>query len=255
MRELNLPIYREQIAEINAIHASTDHPDAVADFETTQAVPAAVEAAREWLEIDDEDVLRSTDIFTIVKRCLKDAKKLKCGRTVKMMTQLTAVSEYVKLRDRYQAHGRSKKPCLNASLAIAHRMGKGFYFARQIRQNEVYLLRHQRLPPSKANLKHGQYTLLDNENVIHAVRNYLAAQQLGTITPFLLCRHVNEVILPALALTGKTSISERTAIQWLKKLGYTCKDVRKGMYHDGHERPDVVDARKKFLAQMSQYER
>ena len=174
---------------------------------------------------------------------------------MKMMTQLTAVSEYVKLRDRYQAHGRSKKPCLNASLAIAHRMGKGFYFARQIRQNEVYLHRHQRLPPSKANIKHGQYTLLDNEDVIHAVRNYLAAQQLGTITPFLLCRHVNKIILPTLALTGRTTISERTAIQWLKKLGYTCKDVQKGLYHDGHEWPDVVDAQKKFLEQMNQYER
>ena len=101
MQELNLPIYREQIAKINANHASTDHPDVVADSETTQAVPAAVEAARQWLEINDEDVPRSTDIFTIVKRCLKDAKKLKCGHTVKMMTQLTAVSEYVKLRDRY----------------------------------------------------------------------------------------------------------------------------------------------------------
>jgi hypothetical protein len=101
MRELNLTIYREQIAEINANHASTDHPNAIADSETTQAVPAAVEAACEWLEIDDEDVPRSTDIFTIVKRCLKDVKKLKCGRTVKMMTQLTAVLEYVKLQDRY----------------------------------------------------------------------------------------------------------------------------------------------------------
>jgi hypothetical protein len=64
-------------------------------------VPAAVKAAREWLEIDYKDVPRSTDIFTIVKRCLKDVKKLKCGRTVKIMTQLMAVSEYVKLRDRY----------------------------------------------------------------------------------------------------------------------------------------------------------
>jgi hypothetical protein len=74
-------------------------------------------------------------------------------------------------------------------------------------------------------------------------------------SPFLLCCHVNEVILPMLALTGKTSISEHTAIRWLKKLGYTCKDVRKGIYHDGHEHPDVVEARKNFLAQMSQYER
>jgi hypothetical protein len=61
-------------------------------------------------------------------------------------------------------------------------------------------------------------------------------------------------MLLALALTKKTSISKCMAIQWLKKLGYTCKDVQKGMYHDGHEWPDVVGARKKFLAQMSQYE-
>jgi hypothetical protein len=252
---LNLPISQEQIAEIDADHASRYYPDAVTDSETIAAELLEVEAAWEWLEIGDEDVPRPIDIFLIVKRCLKDMKKLKCGRTVKMMTQLTVVSEYVKLRDCYRAHGRSKKPCLNASLAIAHRMGKGFHFARQIRQNEAYLLQHQQLPPSKANLQHGQYTLLDNENVIHAVHNYLAAQQLGTITPFLLCHHINNIILPTLTLTGKTSISECTAIQWLKKLGYTCKDVRKGMYHDGHERPDVVEARKNFLEQMSQYER
>lgn len=144
-QELNLQVYWKQIAEIIANHARMDHPDTVADTdsETTQAVPAAIEAAHEWLEIDDEDVSRPADIFTIVKSCWKGVKKLKCGRTVKMMTQLTAVSEYVKLRDHYRTHGRCKKPCLNASLAIAHQMGKGFYFARQICQNEVYLLRHQ----------------------------------------------------------------------------------------------------------------
>ena len=101
MGSSNLPISREQIAEINADHASRDHPDAVADSETIQAEPAAVEAAHEWLEIDDQDVPRSTDIFTIVKWCLKDVKKLKCGHTLKMMTQLTVVSEYVKHQDRY----------------------------------------------------------------------------------------------------------------------------------------------------------
>ena len=84
--------------------------------------------------------------------------------------------------------------------------------------------------------------LLNNEDVIHTVHNYLAAQQLGTITPFLLCCHVNKIILLTLTLTGRTTISECTAIQWWKKLGYTCKDVQKGLYHDGHEQPDVVDA-------------
>ena len=135
-------------------------------------------------------------------------------------------------------------------------MGKGEYFARQIRWNERHLLQHQQLPPSKVGAYHGQYTLLDNENVLHAVRRYLAAQNLGTITPEQLCQNVNEVILPALNLTGKnSSICERTAINWLKKLGYVCKDVKKGVYHDGHERPDVVEARKKFLTRMKDYER
>jgi hypothetical protein len=97
MQESNLPISWEQIAEINADHVSRDHPDGVADSETIAVELPEVEAAQEWLEIGDEDVPRSVDIFAIVKRCLKDMKKLKCGCTVKMMTQLTAVSEYVKL--------------------------------------------------------------------------------------------------------------------------------------------------------------
>ena len=51
------------------------------------------------------------------------------------------------------------------------------------------------------------------------------AQKLSTITPHLLCRHVNDVILPALEMTEKNStIIERTAINWLKRLGYVCKE-------------------------------
>ena len=244
-------MYWQQIAEYE-FHQEDE-------VDETEPVPNAAEinAAREWLDINDDDSPQSSkDILEIIKTCLKAVKKLKTGRTIKMMTQLVAITEYVKLRVRYQTQAKCSKPCLSASIAIARRMGKGGYFARQICQNERYLLQHQRLPPSKAGAYHGQYTLLDNENVLHAVRRYLAAQDLGIITPHQLCRNVNDVILPALEMTGHNSyISERTAINWLKKLGYVCKDVKKGVYHDGHERPDVVEARQKFLAQMKDYER
>ena len=244
-------MYWQQIAEYE-LHQEDE-------VDETEPVPNAAEinAAHEWLDIDDDDSPQSSkDILEIIKTCLKAVKKLKTGRTIKMMTQLVAITEYVKLRARYQTQAKCSKPCLSASIAIARRMGKGGYFARQIRQNERYLLQHQRLPPSKAGAYHGQYTLLDNENVLHAVRRYLAAQDLGTITPHQLCRNVNDVILPALEMTGHNSyISKCTAINWLKKLGYICKDVKKGVYHDGHERPDVVEARQKFLAQMKDYER
>jgi hypothetical protein len=47
-------------------------------------------------------------------------------------------------------------------------------------------------------------------------------------------------------------------MHWLKKLelGYTCRDVKKGVYHDEHKCPDVniVAAQKEFLDQIEQYE-
>ena len=116
-------------------------------------------------------------------------------------------------------------------------MGKNEYFTWQIHANEEYLRRHHRLPPPKQHLKGGQWTLLDNQDILQKVRMYLAAQKLGTISPDLLCKHVNKAILPTLQLTTKkASICKCTAIRWLKKLGYECKDVKKGIYVDGHER-------------------
>jgi len=54
---------------------------------------------------------------------------------------------------------------------------------------------------------------------------------------------MNKVIIPALDLTTKkATISEWTAINWLNKLRYTCKDVKKGVYFDRYEHPDVVEA-------------
>lgn len=88
------------------------------------------------------------------------------------------------------------------------------------------------------------------------VRKYLAAQSLGTITTKAFCKEINEVIVPALGFTGRdATISEQTARNWLRKLGYSCVEVRKGLYHDGHEWPDVVEARKKILDDLAKYEK
>jgi hypothetical protein len=102
-----------------------------------------------------------------------------------MMMHLTAVTQYVQLWERFRCNPNCKQPCLNASLAIACQMGKanGAYFAHQIRHHENYLLCHLHLLLTKKGAKHSQYTLLDNESVLHSVQRYLAAQSLGTITP------------------------------------------------------------------------
>ena len=151
-----------------------------------------------------------------------------------MLSILTAVSEYVKLRMLYKSIKVCKRPCLNASITIACRMGRGIYFARQIRYNELYLLKHRHLPPRKDYTWHGQYSFLDNEAVLHDMRVYLAAQSLGTVSPRTLCQHVNQVILPAFEI--EATISESTTRRWLKfRLGYECREAKKGIYIDGHE--------------------
>jgi len=40
---------------------------------------------------------------------------------------------------------------------------------------------------------------------------------------------------------GKATISENCMRHWLKRLGYELTMVKKGIYVDGHEWPDVMD--------------
>lgn len=45
-------------------------------------------------------------------------------------------------------------------------------------------------------------------------------------------------------------IRSRTARSWLNKLGYEYKNVRKDVFIDEHERPDVMEDRATFLKVM-----
>jgi hypothetical protein len=236
---------------IAAEETEGDRPDLTQDSEQ-ESLPSeghALEDARALF------TLESGDISAIIRSCLKEVKKCNSRHAIKNLCKLTAVSEYVQLRARYKKHNACKRPCLAASVAIARSMGKGPYFARQIRQLELYLKRYQHLPPPKKFTKHAHHTLLDNECILHDVRAYLAAQALGTVTPRAMSQHINEVILPALRIEG--AISESTAQRWLRfKLGYQCKESKKGLYVDGHERPDVIKERSDFIEQISnKYER
>ena len=78
---------------------------------------------------------------------------------------------------------------------------------------------------------------------------YLVTQDLGSVNPRMLCQHINDVILPALNI--KATISESTAQRWLRfKLGYECKESKKGIYIDGHEHPDVIKERSEFVEEI-----
>ncbi|KAK0207757.1 hypothetical protein IW262DRAFT_1450785 [Armillaria fumosa] len=97
--------------------------------------------------------------------------------------------------------------------------------------------------------------LLCDETVKTAACDWLMAQKIGTVTPMNFHHALNEVILPATGVLPKDPLSERTARHWLVKLGFHRTVFRKGIYVDGHERPDVVKYRdEKFLPEMKDLE-
>ena len=128
--------------------ANSDTPD-VNDTDVNQDPNGTKYPGEEWLLDEDQDEQEPRkDILKIVSDTLKEAKKLKSTCTIKIATQLTTVAEYVKLHVKYRAHLKCTNPCTNASYAIASWRGKGSYFARQICENECYLLCHHHLPPT-----------------------------------------------------------------------------------------------------------
>ena len=66
--------------------------------------------------------------------------------------------------------------------------------------------------------------------------------------------YVEQQIIPQLGIKSVQQISLRTSRRWLHKLGFHYKRYLKGVYIDGHERPDVVAYRQVFLQKVSEYE-
>jgi hypothetical protein len=134
--------------------------------------------------------------------------------------------------------------------------GAGVHFARRVR----FLARHyqlfEQLPASNRGGDHG-HSLLNDERVQASARAYLLDLPVGEVTTAQFHHALNERILPSLGyqLTG-TGLSSRTARRWLCKLGWRHTELKKGVYMDGHERPDVVEYRNNvFLPLLASLER
>ena len=206
-----------------------------------------------------DEAAEPVDICSAIKGTLQGLRKLKPSPSVwKRLMMFTAMVEYDKLRNHLVKEGKSKWPYQRASVIVAHRMGKGKSFARRVRANTSFYYKNNCLPALTTKKRPGGNSLLENEAVQLAVRRYLASQQIGDISPASLRKHLINHVFPALLpdSTGSipTTISTRTVQRWLHKLGYVRSRAKKGVYVDGHNRPDVVEARNKFLERVKELE-
>ena len=84
-------------------------------------------------------------------------------------------------------------------------------------------------------------SLLNNEQIQTAVRTHLLTLVMGEVTPRWFHHTLNVWILLALRYMLMRWLSECTARWWLIKLEWQCTMLKKGVYIDGHKRPDMVE--------------
>ncbi|EFP81114.2 uncharacterized protein PGTG_07366 [Puccinia graminis f. sp. tritici CRL 75-36-700-3] len=107
----------------------------------------------------------------------------------------------------------------------------GLYLSRSIRKEAKHILNNQHLSGVKRGNRKTHRSLLDNI-------------ELRKVTPITFRNHV---------INNRSSRSRSAATRWMIKLGYRPQEYRKCLYFDGHERPDVVEARKKFIEDFDSY--
>jgi hypothetical protein len=118
-------------------------------------------------------------------------------------------------------------------------------------------LRSGDLPLHQLNRKRG--TIIDNEDIVEEIKARMVQKASGS---FLKAQDVVEIVASAEMQAilvqkriSKVSISTKTALRWLEKLGWKYGKLKHGMYLDGHERLDVVEYRQAFVERWMGHER
>ncbi|KAI7951538.1 hypothetical protein MJO28_007222 [Puccinia striiformis f. sp. tritici] len=120
----------------------------------------------------------------------------------------------------------------------------GIYLARLISNQAQYVVDHKELLHIARGNHSNHKSMLDNIDIRKALITWSASQTPGTVTPLLFQKYVNKA-LPGFDI--ERTISQDTATHWILKLGFSPLKYKKSLYFDGHERPDVVESRKKYV--------
>jgi len=89
-------------------------------------------------------------------------------------------------------------------------------------------------------------SLLDDEDFTEDCQVWLRQQTLEMRSPYNLKMYIEETLFPSLTRNiKKDTISEKTCRNYMYLWGYRYDEKKKGIYYDGHKRPDVVKYRKK----------
>jgi len=184
----------------------------------------------------------------------------------------------------YNLMVHDSKSRIEASGLAAVALGKArSHGGRSIRKWARVFEKTGELPSSQRGAHSKVFSLLSLPEVAHAMRAYLrsnkwsmtptllAQYSAGTMAPATakeyareiaeqempkgLSKYVTEEIFPRFGTKVQGGIKPRTARRWMYREGFRYMKHQKGIYVDGHERPDVVEYRQKvFIPAIRSYQ-
>ncbi|PKY46319.1 hypothetical protein RhiirA4_320161 [Rhizophagus irregularis] len=146
---------------------------------------------------------------------------------------------------------------MDASNNIAQAVwNKGTYMATCIRKWGSHFIQTGELLVYRQGKHTKLRSLINDEDFKNECQVWLRQQTPESRSPTNLKKYIEETVFPK--LTGhikKETISEKTCRNYMHFWGYKYDEKKKGVYYDGHERPDVVEYRKEWLKRMFEYKK
>jgi hypothetical protein len=177
-----------------------------------------------------------------ISQLLKTRKSnISFSETIKYL----AIARFLELR----LKGHTKKEC---SKLVCENMPISMKRCeRTVRTWTLHYIFFGKLPISKQGKHQKTTSLLNDEDFQKDCIDWLRNQPSNKRTPKAFNAFLaNELIPSKFGVQNISKISERTANNWMHKIGYIFGTWKKGVYIDGHERKDVVEYRKEFCERM-----
>ncbi|CAG8510641.1 3870_t:CDS:2, partial [Scutellospora calospora] len=134
---------------------------------------------------------------------------------------------------------------MEAAKAVTNMVDGGPWLARCIRRWANKCMKKELIEPDLRG-RFPSKSFLHDELVSIQLAAYLRSQKFK-VDPIMVKDYFEQNILPQLNIESVQKISVRTCRRWMHKLGFRYQRYQKGTYVDGHECPDVVEYRQKFL--------
>lgn len=167
--------------------------------------------------------------------------------------RLLAILRYLRL---LKANPCSKISASEAVASVIFGKDGGSYRSRTIRDWANFFCENLSLPELRQGKFQKTKSLIDDEDVRGACLTFLRSLKPDQRDGSIFMKWINSELRGLCDIEYNITVSERTARNWMTKLNFSFDEFKQGSaYVDGHERPDVVAHRARFVTEMAVWQK